>query len=150
MYDTSYATDCMEFISIIVETSRGTVFPVRSSINIIAPHYTTLRPCVLTDLYGLGINAEHVFFTINSNRYNHADFLGKPRRQLTTRIELTTPYKVWQIILAFIMQAMKKEVFAVESESLSGYGKSHDFEIGKLRDNATTWYVSEFIYTISC
>ena len=44
---------------------------------------------------------------------------------------------------------MKKEVFAVESEGLSGYGKSHDFEIGKLRDNATTWYVSEFIYTIS-
>lgn len=96
----------MEFISVIVETLRGTVSPIRSIINIIAPHCTTLRPCVLTDLYGLGINAEHVFFTINGNRYIIADFLGKPRRQLTTHIELTTTYQVWQIIFAFIMQTI--------------------------------------------
>ena len=30
-----------------------------------------------------------------------------------------------------------------------GYAKSNDFKVGKLGNNTTTWYVSEFIYTIS-
>ena len=38
--------------------------------------------------------------------------------------------------------------FAIESESLGGYAESDDFEVGKLRNNATTGYVSKFIYTI--
>ncbi len=48
-----------------------------------------------------------------------------------------------------MVNAMKKEILAVESESLGCYAQSHYLEVGKLRDNATTWYVPEFIYTIS-
>ena len=103
---------------------------------------------LLTDLYELGINAEHVFFTINGNPYILADFFGNVRRQLSTHIELTTTYQVWQIILAFIVQAMKNEVFAVESKSLGGYAESDDFEVGELGDNATSWDVFKFINTI--
>ena len=150
MYDTAYATDYMEFISIIVHALRGTVTPIRSRFDIVAPHDTTLGSCVLADLYWLGINAEYVFGAVNGNSYILADFFGKPSRQFAANIELTTTNKVWQIVLAFILQAMKQKVFTVESESLSCYAESDDFEVGELRDNSASGQISEFIHTISC
>ncbi len=149
MYDTAYTADCMEFISIIVQTLRGTVTPIRSRLDIVAPHDTTLSPCVLTDLYGLGVNTEYVFCAVNGNRYILADFFGKPGRQLAAYIELTTADQVWQIVLAFIVQAMKQKVFTVEAESLGSYAESDDFEVGELWNNPTPGYIPEFIHTIS-
>ena len=149
MYDTTYAADSMEFISIIVQTLRGTVSPIRSGIDIVAPHYTTLRPCVLTDLYGLGVNAENVFCAVNGDSHILADLFGKPGRQLAAYIELTTAEQVWQIVLTFIVQAMKQQVFTVQAESLGSYAESDDFEVGKLWDNPTPGHISKFIHTIS-
>ena len=141
MYDTAYATDCMEFISIIVHALRGTVTPIRSRFDIVAPHDTTLSSCVLADLYWLGVNAEYVFAAVNGNSHILADFFGKPSRQFAANIELTTTNQVWQIVLAFIVQAMKQKVLTVESESLSCYAESDDFEVGELRDNPTSGHI---------
>ncbi len=148
MYHTSYPAHSMEFITVIVQTLRGAVSPIRSGLRVVSAHDTTFRPCVLADLYRLGINAEHVLRSVNGDSNLLADFLGKSGRQLTTDIELPAADLVWQIVLALMSQTMKKKIFAIESESLGGYAESDDFEVGKLRNNATTGYVSKFIYTI--
>ena len=44
---------------------------------------------------------------------------------------------------------MKKEIHAIEAESLGGYAKSNDFEVGGIGNNTTSGYVSMFIDTIS-
>lgn len=149
MYDTAYAADCMELISIIVQPLRGAISPVRGSISIVTPHCTTLRSCVLTDLYGLGINTEHIFGTVNGDSHILANFFGKPCRQLTSDIELPAAYKVGQIVLALMVQTVEKEIFTVESKSLSRYAESHDLEIGELWNNTTSGHISEFIHSIS-
>lgn len=150
MYNPSYSADSMEFITIIVQPLRGAISPVRGFVNIISPHGTTLCPCVLANLYGLGINAKHTLGAVNGGSHILANLFGKPGRQLTTGIELSAADQVWQILLALMVQTMKKEVFTVESESLGSYAESDDFEIRELRNNATSRYVSEFIDAISC
>lgn len=85
---------------IIIELGENSS-PIRSRLDIVASHGTTLRSCVLTDLYGLGVNAEYVFGAVNGYSHILAYFFGKPRRQLTAGIELPTAYQVWQIILAY-------------------------------------------------
>lgn len=60
MYDATYFTDSMEFISILVQTLRSVISPVRRNFRIVTSHGATLRPCVLADLYGFGINAKHI------------------------------------------------------------------------------------------
>ncbi len=149
MYDTAYAADCMELISIIVQPLRSAISPVWGSLRIVTSHCTTLRSCVLTYLYRLRVNAEYVFTSINGDSHILADFFGKSRRQLSAGIELPAAYKVWQIVLALMVQTMEKEIFTVESKSLSCYAKSDDFQIGKFGNNTTTRYISEFIDTIS-
>lgn len=148
MYHTMYAADSMEFISIIVQTLRGTISPIRSRLDIVASHGTTLRSCVLTDLYGLGVNAGYVFGAVNGYSHILAYFFGKPCRQLTAGIELPTAYQVWQIILALMMQTMEKKIFAVKPERLGCYSQSDDFEVGKLRDSPTSGYIPMLIHTI--
>ena len=141
--------DSMEFITIIMQTLRGAISPVRRSIHVVTSHGTTLCPCILADLYGLGINAEHILGSVNGASHILADFLGKPCRQLSTGIELSAADQVWQILLALMVKTMKKEIFTVESESLGRYAEGYDFEVGELRDNPTSRYISEFIHTIS-
>jgi len=149
MYDTAYAADCMELISIIVQPLRGAISPVRGSLRIVTPHCATLGSCVLADLYGLGINAEHILSAVYGYHNFLADFFGKSRRQLTPGIELPTAYKVWQIVLAFMVQTMEKEIFTVESKSFSRYAESHDLEVREFWDNPASGHISEFIHTIS-
>ena len=103
---------------------------------------------VLTDLYRFGIYAEYVLGAIYAYSHILANFLGKPSRQLTSSVELPSANQVWQIILTFVMQTMKKEILAVKSECFGCYCQSHNFEVGKLGDNATTGYISKFINTI--
>ncbi len=149
MYDTAYSADGMELIPIVVYALRCAISPVWCHIDIVTSHDTAFRPCVLADLYRLGINAEYILRTIYCDSHLLADFFCKTSRQFTPDIELFSADQVWQILLALMAQAMKKEILAVESESLGCYTQSHYFEVGKLRDNATTGYVSEFIHTIS-
>ena len=52
--------------------------------------------------------------------------------------------QVWEILLTLVMQTIKKDILAIKSERLGGYAKSNDFKVGKLGNNTTTWYVSEF------
>lgn len=68
MYHTSYPAHSMEFITVIVQTLRGAVSPIRSGLRVVSAHDTTFRPCVLADLYRLGINAEHVLGVIAAKR----------------------------------------------------------------------------------
>ena len=149
MYDTSYAADSVEFISIVAYALRCAISPVGRCVRIVTSNGTAFRPGILAYLYRLGINAEHIFGAINCDSNILADFFCKTGCQFASGIELPSAYQVWQIILALMVQAMRKEVFAIESECLGGYAKSHDFKVGKLWNNTTTWYVSVFIYTIS-
>ena len=146
MYDTAYPADCMKLISIIMQPLRGAISPVRRSDRIVTPHGATLRSCVLTDLYGLGINTEYILGAVNGDGHILADFFGKPCRQLTSGIELPPAYKVWQIVLALMVQTMEKEIFTVESKSFSCYAEGHDLEVRELGDNPTAGYISEFIH----
>ena len=149
MYDTTYATDSMELITIIVHSLRSTVSPVGSRLEIVTTYGTAFCPCVLTYLYRLGINAEYILGAINGDSYILANFLSKTSRQFASGIEQPSADQVWEILLTLMVQTIKKEILAIKSERLGGYAKSNDFKVGKLGNNTTTWYVSEFIYTIS-
>lgn len=59
-------------------------------------------------------------------------------RQFTPGIELPSTDKIWEILLVFMLQTMKKEILAIEAEGLSGYDKSNDFEVGELGNNTTS------------
>ena len=147
--NTLYSTDSVEFIAIIMQTLRGAISPVRRSIHVVTSHGTTLCPCILANLYGFGINAEHILGTVNGDSYILADFFCKSSRQLSTGIELSATDQIWQIFLALMMKTMEKKIFTVESESLGCYAEGYDLEVGELRDNPTSRYISEFIHTIS-
>ena len=149
MYDTPYSADSMEFIAIIVRTLRGTISPIGRSFNIITPHGAAFRPDVPADFHRFGVYAEHIFGTIYGNSHLLADFLGKPRRQLTSGVELPSADQIWQIVLTVVVQTMKKQILAVKPECFGCYCQSHDFEVGKLGDYAATAYISMFIHTIS-
>ena len=85
MYDATYFTDSMEFISILVQTLRSVISPVRRSFRIVTSHGATLRPCV------------------NGDSHILADLFGKSCRLLTSGIELPMANQVWQIFFAFMM-----------------------------------------------
>ncbi len=143
MYDAMYPADGMELIPIVEYALRCVISPGGSRIDIVTSHGTAFSPCVPADLYRLGTNAGYILGTINRDSHILADFFGKTSRQFTPDIEQSSADQVWQILLALMVKAMKKEILAVESESLGGYAQSHYFEVGKLRDNATAWYVPE-------
>ena len=149
MYDTAYTTDSMEFIAVIVHSLRGTVAPVGSRIETVTSHGTAFRPCVLTYLYQLGIKTEYIPGANNGNSYILVNFLSKAGCQFTPGIELPSTDKIWELLLAYMLQTKKKEIHAIEAESLSCYAKSNDFEVGGIGNNTTSGYVSMFIDTIS-
>ena len=62
--------------------------------------------------------------------------------QFTPGIELPSTDKIWEILLAFMLQTMKKEILAIDAEGLGDYAKSNDFEVGELGNNTTSGYVS--------
>ena len=105
--------------------------------------------CVLTYLYRLGVNTEDIFPSINGGCHILADFLGEPCCQLTTGIELSAANQVWHVFFALMVQTIKQIILAVNVERLSSYAKSDDFQTGNLRNNTTTWYISELIDAIS-
>ena len=70
-------------------------------------------------------------------------------RQFTPGIELPSTDKIWEILLAFMLQTTKKEIPAIEAEGLSCYAKSNDFVIGKLGNNTTSGHFSILIDTTS-
>lgn len=141
VYDATYSADSMELISVIIQTLRCAIPPVWGSIDIVPSHDTTFCPCVLAYLDRLGANAEHIFGAIYCRSHIPANFLGKACRQLPSGVELPSANQVRQILLAFIVQEMKQEIFTVDS---------HDFKIGKFGNNATAAYISKFINTTSC
>lgn len=146
---TTYSTDCVEVISVIIHSLRCTITPVRSRFGIVAAHCTAFGTCVLTDLYGFGINTEHILAAVYGNRNIPAYFLCKLCRQLSSGVELPAADKIWQIIFALMMQTIKQIVFAVEVERLGGESQSDDFKVGELRNNSASRLVSQFIDTIS-
>ena len=105
-------------------------------------------PDVPADLYRFGINAEYILGAINGDSHVLSDFLCKTSRQLAPGIELPAANKVRQLFLAFIAQTIEQEILAVKAKRFGGYPECNDFEVGKLGNNTTAWYVSEFVHTI--
>ena len=68
MDNTAYSTDRVELISVIIHPLRCAIAPVGCRIRIVAAHRTAFGPCVLTDLYGFGINTEHILAAVYGNR----------------------------------------------------------------------------------
>ncbi len=145
---TSYTTDSVMFISIIMQSLRCAVAPIGSCIRIVLPHDATFGSCVLADLDRFRVYTESILGSINSHCHILADFLCKSGRQLTTGIELPPTNQVWQIVLTLIMQTMEQKIFAVEAQSLCRYAKSNDFEVGKIGNNTTSGYIPELVNTI--
>lgn len=148
VYHSSYSAYGMQFVSIIVQSLRGTVAPVRSYLNIITPHSAAYCPSVLTYLYGVGVNAEYILGAIYGKSHILSNLFGKPCSQLPADIELPAADQVWQIILAPIVQTIKQESFTIEAECLSCYTESHDLKVRELRNDTTPRYSPESINTI--
>lgn len=148
MYNSAYSADSMEFISIIVHFLQCTISPDGSNIGIVTPHCTASCPGVLACLDRFGVNAEYVLSPTNDNSHILTNLFRESCRQLATNIELFSTNQVRQIILAFFMQTIKKEILTVEPKSLSRYTESDDFEVRAFRNNTMAEYVPEFIYTI--
>ena len=89
MYDATYFTDSMEFISILVQTLRSVISPVRRSFRIVTSHGATLRPCVLADLMGLesmqNTSSEPSMATATSLRISSVSRAACLRRALNCR-----------------------------------------------------------------
>lgn len=149
MYNTTYSADCMEFISIIIHPLRCAIAPVRSCFGIVPSHCTAFGSCVLTYFYRFSVYAENIFPSINVDCHILADFLGEPCCQLTTGVELSAANQIWQVVFALMVQTIKQIVLTINMECLSCYAKCDDFQIGKLGNNTTARYISEFIDTIS-
>ncbi len=133
---------CSDFACHSGEKTAGLLCVVSYHHKIVLSHGASFRPCVLAYLYRFGINAEHIFGSINGSGYILADFFCKSCRKLTSGIELSPTDQVWKILLTLIMQSMKKKILAVESEGFGGYAESNYFEVRELGDNATSWDVS--------
>lgn len=88
VYDTSYSTDCMQFVAIIMQTLRGTVSPVwEQHRHSHVPWHNASPMCSgIPDRFG--VNAEYILRTINSHSNILVDFFGKQSHLLTTGIEL--------------------------------------------------------------
>ena len=142
MYDALYSADRMEFVSIIVHALRSAIAPIRCCFHIVSSHFAASCPCVLAYLYGLGVDAEHILPAVYGNRNLLADFFGKPGSQFSADFELPAADKIWQIDLAFVVQAMEQEIFTVEPERLGYYTESYDFKVGELRNNTASGYIS--------
>lgn len=128
----SYTTDCVKFISIIMQTLRGTASPVWSCIGIISPHCAVFCPCVLADLYRLRVDAEHILVAVYGHCYILSNFFGKAGCQLAAGIELSAADQIGQVFPALMVQTMKQEILTVDAESLSRYAESYDLKVGKL------------------
>lgn len=115
MNHSAYSTDCMEFISIIVQSLRCTISPIGSNFRIVLPHDATFCSCVLADLDRFRVNAENILSSIDCHCYIFLDFFSKTSRQLTPGIELSSTNQVWQIIFALVVQAMKQEILTIEA-----------------------------------
>ena len=118
MYNTMYSADSMELISIVVYTLGCAIAPVGRSLTIIPSHDAALGSCVLTNFDRFGVDAKDILGSVNGNCHIFADFFCKPGRQLVPGIELPSADQVWQICLAFIMQAMKTKDFRYRSRTL--------------------------------
>ena len=58
VYDSADATQGVKLVVIIEHVLRGAVAPRRSMINVRPSHLAPAGSCILTDLHGLGVNAE--------------------------------------------------------------------------------------------
>lgn len=76
MYYASYPTDCMEFISEIVQLLRCAISPCRGRLCIsVRANPAMLGPCVLAYFYWLGIYREDILASVHLIGYGFSDFL---------------------------------------------------------------------------
>lgn len=147
--NSTYSTDCVEFITIIMHILRCTVTPCGSLFRHFPSHGATCSSCVLAYLDRFGVDAEHILSSIHCRCYVLADFLSEAVCELATLIVLPTGDKMWQAVGTLILQAIKQVVLAVDTEDFRSGGKSEDFQIRELGDNASARYIPEVINTIS-
>ena len=150
VYDSADATQGMKFVAVIVHVLRGAVAPRRSMTNVRPSHLAPVGSCILTDLYGLGVNAEDRLATIYSLGYGLTDTLTKHHRLLTTLIVLTTCNQVGDGSRTLSVQSVEEIILAIDTKCLRCDGERHHLQIGEGGDNTATSDISLLVYLISC
>jgi len=150
MYYATYPADCMEFITVIMDSLRCTVTPLRSAFMIVLAHSATFGTGILTHLDGFGVNAEDILFAIHRHSYILADFLPKYGCEFTALIVLASGYQVWQVLAFFRLETFEKVILTVETKRLGCGRECYDLKVGEFGYNTAMWAISVLVYTISC
>ena len=95
VYDTSDTTQSMKFVAVVVHVLRCTVAPGWCMFYIIPSHLAPAGSCILTDLYGLGVNAEDRLASVDCLGNGLTDTFAKQHRLLTALVILPTGNQVW-------------------------------------------------------
>lgn len=149
--NTTYSTDSVELIPIVIHLLGGAKAFGRCALRIIISHNATLGSCQLAYFDRLGVYHKDIFPTVYALGNIPADVFCKTSREFATDVELSSGYKVRDMFGRF-SQSLKEVVLAVITECFGckRKRKSYNFQIRKGGNNSTARYIAMFIYTISC
>ncbi len=128
----TYSTDSVKFISVIVDTLRCALTLLWCAFIIIPTHGTAFSSGVLTNLGRFGGDVEyiHIAMAISLRIFSPRTaiiFRSLLYWRRRTRLERLAPF--------LGIEPIEKVIFAVESKSLSCGRECDDFDVGKLGDD---------------
>lgn len=125
VYAPCNTTQDTELIVVVVHILRCAVAPRRSMLYILS---APIASCILTNLYGLGVNAEHIFTSINDLDIILTDILSKRHTLFATQVVLTMG-KVENGTWTLHHQPHEEVVLTVDTHCLSCNGEYHRLQI---------------------
>ena len=143
--NTTYSTDSVELIPIVIHLLGGAKAFGRCALRIIISHNATLGSCQLAYFDRLGVYHKDIFPTVYALGNIPADVFCKTSREFATDVELSSGYKVRDMFGRF-SQSLKEVVLAVITECFGCKRKSYNFQIRKGGNNSTARYIAMFIY----
>ena len=128
--NTTYSTDSVELIPIVIHLLGGAKAFGRCALRIIISHNATLGSCQLAYFDRLGVYHKDIFPTVYALGNIPADVFCKTSREFATDVELSSGYKVRDMFGRF-SQSLKEVVLAVITECFGCKRKSYNFQIRK-------------------
>ena len=113
--NTTYSTDSVELIPIVIHLLGGAKAFGRCALRIIISHNATLGSCQLAYFDRLGVYHKDIFPTVYALGNIPADVFCKTSREFATDVELSSGYKVRDMFGRF-SQSLKEVVLAVITE----------------------------------
>jgi len=112
MDNSTYPTDSVEFIPIIIRLLGSAEAFRRCALRIVIPHDATLGSCHLADLDGFGIYHENSFPTVYTCGNILTDVFRKVSREFATHVKLSSGYKIRDVFGRF-SQPFKEVVLTI-------------------------------------